>query len=421
MGHHAPILSTVTTQQSQDETSPHESSVLIVVPVYNHAATLPQVVKDCLMFCPDVLVVDDGSTDLPDPCLIEGKISNTQHPLYGLNILFERHKENKGKGAAILTAAQRARELLKTHIITIDADSQHFPGDIPLFVTALTTEPTTLFVGARDFNTENVPSSSRFGRSFSNFWYKLQTGETISDSQSGFRCYPLAILDRLLFTEVRYSFETEVLVRSAWAGFQVKDIPIEVHYPPADKRVSHFAPLMDNIRISLLNTRLTIRSILPIPQKKYESGHDGTIHALKPIESIATFLKANNTPFYLSLAAALGCFIGTLPLIGVHTLLIILLAGTFRLNKIMAVFTSNFCMPPFVPALCIEVGYFMRHGSFLTEISIQTLGYEALERIFEWVIGSLIVAPLLGALAGLTIFVVSKSVQYSLSRKEQRA
>jgi hypothetical protein len=58
------------------------------------------------------------------------------------------------------------------------------------------------------------------------------------------------------------------------------------------------------------------------------------------------------------------------------------------------------CMPPLVPALCIEVGYYMRHGTWLTEFSLQTLGYQAVERVYEWFLGSLLVGPLLGLLVG---------------------
>jgi uncharacterized protein (DUF2062 family) len=107
----------------------------------------------------------------------------------------------------------------------------------------------------------------------------------------------------------------------------------------------------------------------------------------------------------LALAAAMGVFLGTLPLIALHTLVIILAATYFRLNKVAALASSQLCMPPVVPALCIEVGYLLRHGRFLTEISMETLGYQALERLYEWLLGSLVLAPLLACLiGGITLF-----------------
>jgi hypothetical protein len=69
----------------------------------------------------------------------------------------------------------------------------------------------------------------------------------------------------------------------------------------------------------------------------------------------------------------------------------------------MALGTSQICIPPLVPALCIEVGYFIRHGRFLTEISLETLGYQGLERVFEWFLGSLILGPVIGVLTGIII------------------
>lgn len=394
-------------------------AVLIVIPVYNHASTLRQVVIDCLALWPDILVVDDGSTDMPVPSCQSGIIRNEDHPLYNLPVRFIRHEKNRGKGAAILTAAQKATELGMTHIITIDADGQHAAHDIPAFLRAIQQKPATLFIGARNFNAENIPSSSRFGRSFSNFWYKVQTEHSLTDTQSGFRAYPLVILNSLSFTETRYSFETEVIVKTSWAGFTCEDIPITVYYPPADKRISHFQPLADNIRISLLNTRLTIRSLIPFPQRKYKLQPDGHISLLNPVQSLTMFLQANDTPVKLALSASLGCFIGALPLIGLHTLLIIFLAGHLRLNKIMGITTSHICMPPLVPALCIEAGYFMRNGHFLTDISLQTLGFEALDRLVDWFTGSLLIAPSLGVLAGIIVFTMAKSIQFSLNKIPQ--
>ena len=80
-------------------------------------------------------------------------------------------------------------------------------------------------------------------------------------------------------------------------------------------------------------------------------------------------------------------------------------ANFFRLNKVVALSASQLCMPPVVPALCVEVGYYLRNGSFLTEISLETLGYQALDRILEWFIGAFFLAPLLAlVLGGITYF-----------------
>lgn len=376
--------------------------VLVAVPVYNHAPTLRAVVLGLLERHPHVLVVDDGSDDLEPEVLA------------GLPVRMVRHGRNRGKGAAIRTAALEARRQGMSHIVTIDADGQHDPADLPLFLEAVAADPLAVIVGARDFNTENVPGSSRFGRAFSNFWLRVQTGVILSDVQSGYRAYPLNVLENLRCTENRYSFEVEVLVRAAWAGFRLREVNIRVHYPPKGERVSHFRAFMDNARISLLNTRLTIRAIMPVPHRKFGEDEAGRVSPIHPLKSLRILLRDDATPAGLGLSAALGIFLGTLPLIGIHSIAILLAAGWLRWNKIAALAASQLCMPPLVPALCIEAGHYLRHGVFLTEISLRTLGYEAPQRLWEWILGSMLLAPLLAALIGAAVWVLARIVAAGL-------
>lgn len=394
---------------------------LTVIPVYNHAATLRGVAEAALAHGP-VLVVDDGSTDMDAVSRADSTVPMgpdafpEAHPLRGLPVHYARHETNRGKGKAILTGADIARRMAKTHIITLDADAQHDPADLPLFISAIAARPMTLFVGVRDFDTPDVPPSSRFGRSFSNFWYRVQTSHALGDTQSGFRAYPLAVLTALKLTESHYSFEVEVLVRASWAGFGLDDIPIRVHYQPRGERVSHFRPFMDNFRLTLLNTRLTARAVMPVPQKQFARDGNGKITPLRPMQSLQLLLARNETPKNLAVSGALGVLIGTLPLFGIHSLTIILVLGSLRLNKLAGLATSQLCMPPLVPALCIEAGYYMRHGSLLTEISWRTLGREGLQRIWEWLLGSLVLAPLFALLCGGAVYVLARTVQRKLAR-----
>ncbi len=365
------------------------SDILVVVPVYNHGATLRRVVAGVLAVHPEVLVVDDGSTDQGMQTIEDLPVHSRVHP------------ENLGKGAAIRTAAKAAESLGATHIVTIDSDGQHDPGDLPRFFAAMASNPLAVIVGARNFETANVPRSSRFGRCFSNFWLRVQTGRKLQDAQSGFRAYPVALFQHLRFTEARYSFEVEVLVRSAWAGLDLMDVPVSVHYPPGRQRVSHFRKFADNARISWLNTRLTLRSILPWPHRRIIERHDTTaaISVIHPVRSMRILLREQTTPRGLAQASFLGVFLGTLPLIGIHTVVILFVAGFLNQNRVAAVAASQVCMPPFVPALCIEVGHYLRHGVFLTEFTLQTLGYQGLQRLWEWALGSLVLAPILATVA----------------------
>lgn len=378
---------------------------VVVVPVYNHAVTLRQVVEGVLKHHIRVLVVDDGSTD--------GSIDAVKD----LSIDILQHAGNRGKGAALKSAAQWGLERGMSHMVALDADGQHDPDDLPEFLAAIAETPQALIVGHRNFDQDSIPGSSRFGRQFSNFWLRLQTGSQLKDTQSGFRAYPLLIFERLHFWTNRYNFEVEVLVRSAWAGLELRDIDISVYYPPGDERVSHFRGFMDNWRLTILNTHFTLRSIVPWPHRKIIEGSNtqgakvASLSVLRPMRSIRVLLRENSSPKMLSFAAAVGVLLGTLPLIACHTIAILLVCGFFRLNKVAAVSSSQLCMPPIVPALCIELGYYIRHGHWLTELSLQTLGYQALERIYEWFLGSLLLAPLLALLVGVLTYLLAKMVQ----------
>ncbi len=372
--------------------------ILIVIPVYNHAATLRQVVERALAVHAEVLVVDDGSSDRP------------LDTLHGLKVRMASHSLNRGKGAAIMTAARLAQGLGMSHIVTIDADGQHDPADFPRFAARIVAEPSAIVVGARDFTVANVPGSSRFGRRFSNFWLRLQTGKSLSDTQSGFRAYPLAVFDGLRLRQRHYAFEVEVLVRAAWAGVPLREVPIAVHYPPPGERISHFKVFRDNLRLTLLNTHLTLRSVLPWPHRKLiaDEGGELKVSVLHPLRSIRTLLTEHATPGQLATAGAVGVFLGALPLIACHTLAILFVSSFFRLNKVAAVGASQLCMPPLVPALCIEAGYYLRHGAFLTEISLETLGYQGLERLYEWLLGALLLGPILALTTAGIIFIMAR-------------
>ncbi|MBE0597575.1 MAG: DUF2062 domain-containing protein [Desulfuromonadales bacterium] len=379
-------------------------NILLVIPLYNHAATVRRVAEGILAVHPRLLVVDDGSTD------------GGADVLAGLPVAIVRHPHNRGKGAAIMTAAAEARRLGMTHMVTIDADGQHAPEDVRLFLPEIEAHPEAIIVGCRNFATDNVPGSSRFGRKFSNFWLRLQTGKSLGDTQSGYRAYPLMVLEQLRLSQQHYSFEVEVLVKGAWAGVELREVPISVYYPPAGERVSHFGAFRDNFRLTLLNTGLTMRSVAPWPHRKIiadrRSGEK--VSVLRPLRSIRTLLTENSSPAQLAAAAALGVFLGALPLLALHTVTILFAAGFLRLNKVVAVSVSQLCMPPLVPALCIEIGYFLRKGEFLTEFNLQTLGHQGLERLWEWLLGSLLLGPLLALLVGVLIYGAALGVQEAI-------
>jgi glycosyltransferase involved in cell wall biosynthesis len=391
-------------EEQQEPLRSQDIRIAIVIPVFNHAGTLREVVRRALDVHDEVIVVDDGSTDQGVDAIRDLSMRTVQHPV------------NYGKGAAILTGAREAHRIKMTHIVTMDADGQHDPADFERFVPLLMREPDSIVLGNRLFEGTHAGAGSRFGRTFSNFWVRLQTGEALKDTQSGFRAYPIAVFERLQLRQRRFAFEVEVLVKAAWAGMPIREVDISVHYPPAEDRISHFNALLDNARISWLNTKLTTRAIAPLPHRKiFHPKREGErITLLHPIRSLRALVKEDASIRRLAAAGALGVLLGALPLIGFHTVSILFVASFFRLNKIVAISTSQLCMPPFVPALCIEVGHFLRHGRFLTEISLETIGYQGLERIYEWLIGSLLVGPAMGILLGGAIYLSASLIRRGL-------
>lgn len=366
--------------------------ILVVIPLYNHGATVRDVAQRCLLQHPHVVVVDDGSSD------------GGADTLADLALSVIRHQVNRGKGAAILSAAAEAGKRGCSHIITIDADGQHLPEDLPLFFQAISVEPMAIHVGWRDFAVANVPNSSRFGRQFSNFWLRVETGCKLEDVQSGFRAYPLQVLQHLSFTDSRYSFEVEVLVKGCWAGVPLRDVAIQVYYAPGAERVSHFKKVRDNLYLSWLNTRLCLRSIAPWPHKRLVRSVQAPFSWRRPLQSLHRLLVQDISPAKLGLAMVVGLLLGALPLIACHTVVTLFVAGFLGVNRYLAVAAGNLCMPPLVPALCIEVGYYLRHGQWLTDISFETLGVQCLDRVWEWFLGSLLVGPLLATLGGVIIY-----------------
>ena len=144
----------------------------------------------------------------------------------------------------------------------MDSDGQHFADDIPTFIEKIEQKPGSILIGARNLRADNMPGKNTFANRFSNFWYKIETGNTLQDTQSGFRLYPLKQIKGIHLLTRKYEFEVEIIVRAAWKGINVENVPIKVYYPPKEERVSHFRPLRDFTRISILNTILVIYALL---------------------------------------------------------------------------------------------------------------------------------------------------------------
>ncbi len=224
----------------------------VLIPTKDNIGSIADIVRRARAHGLPVYVVDDGSTDG------SGAVARAA----GAEVI--THPVNRGKGAALLTGMRAMARVGHSHAICLDADGQHDPADIPAFAAAVAGEPVAIFAGLRDLST--APEISRFGRRFSNFWIRVETGWKVADSQCGFRAYPIAPVLELGLGGGRYELEVEVLTRAVWAGIPVRDLPCQVYYPPPSERVTSFRPLLDNARISLMNALLVVERLLWPPR-----------------------------------------------------------------------------------------------------------------------------------------------------------
>jgi glycosyltransferase involved in cell wall biosynthesis len=379
-----------------------KAKTLLVIPVFNHGATLVSVMAKALESGWRVLIVDDGSSD------------HGPEQASGPGLLVHTLPKNQGKGAAILAGARIAREMGYEAIVTLDADGQHNPAEADILLTATEKDWPAIVIGNRRMEGKFVPKASRFGRVFSNFWVRIETGMELPDTQSGMRLYPVHELLQIPLKTRRFDFEIEALVRLIWAGVPVLSVSVSVHYPKPDERVSHFNMVTDNIRLSILHTFLVLRALLPwphkrlIPRTKKKRDLSFLFH---PLQFLSKILNQHATPQQIACAAWVGVFMGALPLIGFHTVAIIYVTHRLNLNKVAAVAASSICTPPFVPLLCIQTGFFLQKGHFLTSFTKETLLIQAGDRIWEYFLGSFVVGPLLGLFVAMGTYLISRGLQ----------
>ncbi len=221
-----------------------------LIPTYDNARTVGQVVEGALSKISDVLVVDDGSTDGTGEVLDR----------FGSRIRLLRHPRNLGKGRSLRDGFALLAGAGFTHAIALDGDGQHFPEDIPAFAEAGARSPEAIFVGERDLVSAGAPRKNRFGLRCSNATLRWFAGIRVGDSQCGFRSYPLGAVARLDLRGDRYDLELEVLVKAARAGIPVRSLPIRITYDPEGGRVSHFRPVRDFLQIASRVIGIALRS-----------------------------------------------------------------------------------------------------------------------------------------------------------------
>ena len=374
-----------------------ELNCCIIIPTYNNDHALREVIEGVLPYTDHVIVVNDGSTDQTMSILDSFPV------VQKINI-----PVNTGKGWALRQGFKHAIEKGYRYAITIDSDGQHFPDDLPLFLQMVEEHPDSMILGARDMASEEVPGTSSFGHKFSIFWFKVETGITVLDVQTGYRLYPLNKIKEIRWIVSRkYEYEVEILVRLAWKGVAVLSVPVKVYYAPKEIRVSHFRKFRDFTRVSIANSILVFMALLWVRPFSFFKG----LRKMSVRDFFREYIvNSNDSNAKLAKSVALGLFIGVTPIWGWQIVTTLGLAHMFRLNKFVAVTASNISLPPMLPFV-IFFSYIV--GGWVMGVSTTGIQYSQ-EIGLQWFRDNLVQYLIGSAMLGAMLVIVFGPVSYLL-------
>lgn len=398
-----------TTQSSSAAETTSDVRICIIIPTYNNAPTIKSVIENAREYCSDILVVNDGSTD------------DTADVLSGINgIMTVTLEQNGGKGRALDKGFQHARELGFTHAVSFDADGQHIACDIPAFMQAVLTDPTALWIGNRNIPCDETsqPARSRFGREFGNFWYKYNTAIRLHDTQCGFRAYPLAQTSALKLKGTRYEYEQEVLIKAAWNGIPVRELDVHLFYQPKAERISHFRPVVDFWRISIVNAKAGfIRTVFPMAQ--LEVPGDTVFQKIQAV--VKREVKANTTPKRAAGSLSAGLLLGLSPFHGFQVLMLIGLSMVLKLNRplgFIGVSISSAPMLPFLILISVAIGKMLVPESLLPAGAGDSTAQKLAEGGIQYVVGSLVLSIVVSTAAFLFFYPLFRRIESSRRRRD---
>jgi glycosyltransferase involved in cell wall biosynthesis len=384
-----------------------DHKICVLIPTYNNEQTLKSVIDNVLDYTSNIIVVNDGSTDTTSQILSGYK-----------NIKVIGYTQNQGKGFALRTGFKEAVNSGYDYAITIDSDGQHFAKDLPAFIHKLEEVGPCLIIGARNMNQESVPTKSSFGNKFSTFWFWAETFKKVPDTQSGYRLYPVALMKNMKFFTRKFEFEIESIVRASWKGILVTSVPVSVFYAPKEIRVTHFRPLKDFTRISILNTVLVLIATLYIHPRNFilpwfkKSTYQQIKHEV---------LHSNTSNIITSLSVAFGIFMGIVPLWGFQLLIGIAVAVYFRLNKLLFILFAHISIPPMIPLIiylsfkigAVWMGSRASYVLFSRNISLETIKIN----VIQYTLGAITFAVIGAVVAGLTTYLILLTYKKSRLRK----
>lgn len=372
----------------------------VIIPTYNNAKTLEAVISKTLEYCDEVMVVNDGCTD--DTPSIISKFKN---------LIVVTHPQNKGKGMALRNGFKKAVELGFENAITIDSDGQHYPEDFITFLNKVEEQPGSLIIGARNMTVDNVPGKSTFGNKFSNFWFWVETGIKLPDTQSGYRLYPVQRLRKIWLFTTKFELEIEVIVKAAWRGIPVISVPVKVYYAPQGERVTHFRPGKDFTRISFLNTYLVLLTALFWkPVMLFRRLTIANFKKLWKEEIIAR----HESPAVKAASVGLGFFFGIVPIWGFQFATALIVAHVLKLNKVIVGLTAQISVPPMIPFILygsVKTGEWVLNEKVHLNFS-HMLSLETLNNLFVYSVGACVLSVIAAVVGFVATYLSLKIFRY---------
>ncbi len=216
-------------------------NVAVLIPAYNAAHSLPALLERTAAIIPRkcIFVVNDGSHDAT------GENAKT----FSVNLI--DHDENKGKGGALQTGFNVIMQQGFEAVITMDADLQHRPEDIPRFLDLYNVTHNDVIIGSRLHNKKGMPFHRILSNTITTALVKIRTGVNITDSQSGFRFIMRRVLEKVQLQSTGFEAETEFLIKAASSGFSFGSLPIDTIYSNEKSTMTHFATTINFLKVLL--------------------------------------------------------------------------------------------------------------------------------------------------------------------------
>lgn len=212
--------------------------IIAVIPAFDEEKSIARVLLKTSNIVDDIVVVDDGSDDL------SGEIAQR------MGFVTLKHELNEGKGSALRSGIQYARKNLSFDIlVTLDADLQHDPADIPKLVEPIIARDADLVIGVRPMDPKVMPRDRIAGNKlFDAMSNQHNSDERLHDTQSGFRAYSRGALDKIQFLENGMAIESQTFIDAVAAGLRIREVPVSTTYDgitPKRSRLGHFSQVFD--------------------------------------------------------------------------------------------------------------------------------------------------------------------------------